>query len=208
MGDHAVRGGTLVGRYTPGIRSGLNQHHSRGSTALAHILMRFTDAAAAAGRETAPHPFTSEAFTRGWIFGGDLGPIAFELFGNQLRQAGQGALPHLGTNHPNDHGVIRTDDDPGTDFRCRLGRSKLGRDQQRDTQREATTNGSRAGDKLTTSHHGKTCIHVSDSFKPWRPCEWQRGLPEKSRTGKCWSRQRQYRHPLALVSSATTQSWP
>ena len=208
MGDDAICGGALVGRNPPGVRGGLDQHHPRRGTALAHVLVRFADPATAAGRETAPHPFTSETFARGWIFGDDLRPVTFEFFGNQLRQTGQRALPHLGANHPNHHGVIRTNDDPGANFGCRFGGSQFGRDQQGDTKRESTTNCSRARNELTTSHHGKTCIHVSDSFKPWRPCGWQHGLLEKFRTGKCWSPQRRYRHPLALASFATTQSSP
>ena len=114
--DHAIRSDALVCRNTPGICSSLHQHHSRRGTALSHVFVRVADPATAASRETTPHPFTSKAFTRGWIFGRDLGPVAFEFFGNQLSQTGQRALPHLGTNHPNYHGVIRTNDDPRAYF--------------------------------------------------------------------------------------------
>jgi hypothetical protein len=117
MGDQAVLGAALGGGDAPGIGRRLDQHLPRDGAALAHIEMALADAAAAAGGEAAPGPVATQVLARRRILGGDLGPVALQLLGHQLRQAGQGALAHLRARNANDHGVIGLDQDPGVDLR-------------------------------------------------------------------------------------------
>src|ERR1700716_775908 len=104
MGDDAVGGGTFRSRYLPIIRSSLDQHRARGGTALAHIFLRGSDAAAAAGREIAPCAFARHALARRRKFGGDFRPVAFEFFGDKLGEAGKRTLAHFRSRDANDDG--------------------------------------------------------------------------------------------------------
>ena len=115
--DHAVRGGALGRRHLPFVGGRLDQHHARGRAALAHIFLRIADAAAAAGDEIAPDAVAREVLARRRKFGRDFGPVAFELFGDELGEAGQRALAHLGAGDADDDGVVGLDHDPGVDFR-------------------------------------------------------------------------------------------
>ena len=119
--DHAVRGAALGRRHLPGIRRGLHQHDAGGGAALADVFVRLANSAAAARREIAPDALARDALARRRILGGDLRPVALELFGRHLGEAGDRALAHLGARDPNDDGVVGTDDDPGVD----LGRAVL-----------------------------------------------------------------------------------
>ena len=121
MRDDAVGGRAFGRRHLPFIGRGLDQHHAGDRAALAHIILRCADAAAAAGREIAPHALARHALARRRIFGGDLRPVAFELFGDQLGQPGQRALAHFRARDPDDDGVVGLDHDPGVDFRRAVG---------------------------------------------------------------------------------------
>ena len=59
--DHAVGGAALGGGHLPGVGRGLDQHHPRRGAALAHVLVRLADAAAAARGEVAPHALARDA---------------------------------------------------------------------------------------------------------------------------------------------------
>src|SRR6185369_6463039 len=71
--------------------------------------------------EIAPGALAGDALARRRIFGGDLRPVAFELFGDQLRQPGERALAHFRPRDADDDGVVGPDHDPGIDFRRAVG---------------------------------------------------------------------------------------
>ena len=79
----------------------------RGGAALAHVLLRLADAAAAAGGEVAPDAVARQVLARRGVLGADLGPVAVQLLGHQLRQPGQRALAHLGARDADDHACRR-----------------------------------------------------------------------------------------------------
>src|SRR5262249_3435915 len=85
--------------------------------ALAHVILRVADAAAAAGRHVAPYALAGDVLAGRGIFGRDLRPVAFELLGDELGEPGERALTHLGTRNANDHRVVRADHPPGVDLR-------------------------------------------------------------------------------------------
>ena len=116
MGDDAVGDGELADRDLPLVGRGLQQHHARRRAAAAHIVLRGADAAAAAGAHFAPHPLAGEVLPRRDAVGRDLLPVALELFGDELGEAGRGALAHLGAGDADHAGVVGLDDDPGIDL--------------------------------------------------------------------------------------------
>src|SRR6266705_625421 len=63
--------------------------------AAAHIVLRAADAAAAAGRHVAPDALAGEVLAGKDVLGRDLLPVALELLGDELREAGERALRHL-----------------------------------------------------------------------------------------------------------------
>src|SRR6476646_5134726 len=82
---------------------------------------------AAAGGEVTPHALARHALAGRWIFGRNFRPVAFELLGNQLGEAGEGALTHLGARDADHNRVVRADHHPGVD----LGRAVRGADHLR-----------------------------------------------------------------------------
>src|SRR6185369_4935779 len=104
--DDAVRGAALGDRDLPLVGRGLRQHHARGGAAFAHVFVRFADAAAAAGREIAPRALALHALAGRRVLDLHLGPVAFELVGNELRESGDRALPHLGAHYADVDGVV------------------------------------------------------------------------------------------------------
>src|SRR5207237_1274364 len=103
--DRALRHGAFGRRHLPFVGRRLDQHDARSRTALAHIVLRGADAAAATGAEVAPYAVARDVLSWRRIFGRDLRPIAFELFGDELREAGERALAHLGAGDAHHHGV-------------------------------------------------------------------------------------------------------
>jgi hypothetical protein len=103
----------LGGRHLPLVGGGLHQHHARCGTALADVLLRLADAAAAAGGEVAPDALACQVLARRRVLGRDPGPVALQLFGHQLGQAGQRALAHLRARDADDHAVVRLHHHPG-----------------------------------------------------------------------------------------------
>src|SRR5262245_26189728 len=132
MRKHAVLGAHLRDWNLPLVGCGLLEHFARRRAALAHVLMRHADAAAAAGGESPPHAITGDALARCGIFPGDLRPVAVEFLGHELAETGQRALAHLGADNANDDGVVLPDYHPGSDF----GRAVLGADDVRATERK------------------------------------------------------------------------
>src|SRR5262249_12538323 len=89
MRDDAVGSGAFGGRHFPFIGGGLDQHHARGGAALAHIVLRGADAAAAAGRIVAPDPLAGDILAGRGEFGRHLRPVALQFLGAKLREAGE-----------------------------------------------------------------------------------------------------------------------
>ena len=141
MRDHAHLGDTFAGRHAPFGGGRRDQHLARRRATHAHIFMRFANAAAAAGRKIAPDAVAREVLGRRRIFGGDLGPVAVQLFGDELRQAGQRSLPHLGTGDTDHDRVIRLDHHPGID----LGRHLAFLGERRLDERHVEAEGQAAG---------------------------------------------------------------
>src|SRR5262249_32248695 len=76
---------------------------------------------AAGGEEVAPHPLARQVLPGRRKFGRDLRPVALELLGDELGEAGHGALAHLGAGDADDDGVVRADHHPGGDLRRAVG---------------------------------------------------------------------------------------
>ena len=107
------------------------------------------DAAAAAGREIAPGALARDALAGRRIFGRDLRPVAFELFGDELGKAGEGALAHLRAGDADDDGVVGPDHDPGVDFGRAVGGADHGRSAEGkiEAERKAAAGGGGADDE-------------------------------------------------------------
>src|SRR5262249_9616839 len=113
--------------------------------------LRAADAAAAAGRHVAPRALVREVPTGRDPFGHDFLPIALELFGDELGEAGERPLPHLRTRDADHAGVVGPDDDPGIDL-VAPGRALRGAfadaERQMESEREPAASGSGANDEL------------------------------------------------------------
>ena len=133
--DHTGGSAAFGGWHLPLVGRCLHQHHPRGGTAFAHIVVRLSYALAAPGAEVAPDTGTRQILPRRGVFGGDFGPIGIQLFGHQLRQPGEGALTHLRTCNADHNAVVRIDDHPGV-YLGRQGGLRLRFTHQRDTERD------------------------------------------------------------------------
>ena len=182
VGDDAVGGGAFRGRHLPFVRGGLHQHHARGGAALADVVLAGADAAAAAGREIAPGALACDTLSGGRIFGDDLRPVAFELFGDQLGEAGEGALTHF------HGGVIGADHHPDIDFGRAIGGADDCRSAEGNIEADGETGagGSRADHEAAASELGHDVlvhgIPLKRSLRRGSP----RGPAERSRNGRCW----------------------
>ena len=116
VGDDPLFSQQFAHGHLPTVGGSLHEHQAGGSTPAPHVVVRGADAAAATSGHIAPSPFAGQALAWRGHFGGDFGPIAIQLFGHQLRQAGSGALPHFGAGNANHTGVIRLDHHPNIDF--------------------------------------------------------------------------------------------
>src|SRR4029077_6182693 len=106
------------------------------------------DAAAAAGGEVAPGALPLHALAGRRIFDAHFRPVALELLGDELREAGDGALPHLGAHHADVHAVVWRDGDPDADFgRAVLRARDLGTEGKTQAERQATADGGGANDE-------------------------------------------------------------
>ena len=70
------------------------------------------------------------------IFGGDLRPVAFELFGDELGEAGERALAHFRARDADDDGVVGPDHDPGVDLGRAVGGAHHGWAAERNVEAE------------------------------------------------------------------------
>ena len=149
MGDDALRGLAFGGRHAPGVRRRLDQHLARRGAALADVLVRLADAAAAAGRVALPDAVAGEVLAGGRIFGRDLRPVAFELLDDELGEAGERALSHLGARDAHDDRVVGADHHPGVDLRSHGAlRGGVAGERDMEAEREPGGRGGRAGEEL------------------------------------------------------------
>ena len=119
-----LRHGELSRRHLPPLGRRLQQHAACRCAALAHVLVRRADAAAAAGRHVAPDAVAREVLAGRRVFGRDLVPVALQLFDDELREAGQRTLPHLRARDAHNDRVVRLDEHPGIDLGARVRRGR------------------------------------------------------------------------------------
>ena len=171
MRDHAVRGNALGGRHLPFVGGGLDEHHARSGATLAHVFLRLADALAAGGLIVLPDAVARDIAARAWIFPRHLRPVALELFGHQLRQAGEGPLTHIDAGDADNHGVIRLHHHPGVD----LGRQGglCGRFvAERKVQAKGEAGGGRADQERTAIDLRDVihdCLHHAFAAAAWMP---------------------------------------
>ena len=125
--DHAVGGAALGGRHPPASAAAWISIMRAVAPPLRTYSCEAADAAAAARGEVAPRALARDALAGRRVLGRHLRPVALELLGHQLGEAGERALPHLGARDPDHDRVVRADDHPGVD----LGRAVLRADDAR-----------------------------------------------------------------------------
>lgn len=153
MPDHTLAHAALRRRHTPLDGGGLNQHHAGCSTALADIVLRFTDTSTAAGGEVAPDTLSRQILPRRGLLRRDLGPIATQFFGHHLRKSGQRALPHFGAGDAHHHGVVGPHHHPGIQLEngLAMGDRLAGKGQMKGKAQSAS---GRAGQELPAGNCG------------------------------------------------------
>ncbi len=215
MRNDAVRHREFPHRHVPFIGRGLKQHHARSSTAAAHVVLRNADAAAAASAHFAPGALGREILTRGDGLGRNFLPVALQLLGDQLREAGARALAHLGARNANHAGVVALDHDP--DVHCGAGvLLSRGNEGQLHAEGEATARGggiddefaaggiARIGDSL---FHGRL-LRLSCRRACRRRGARRRGCAGRCRSGRCWSWPRRCRRRSASCFSPAAMPPP
>src|SRR5262249_51196586 len=99
----------------------------------------------------APYEVAREVLAGRRKLGRDLGPVAFQLLGDELGETGHRALPHLGAGDADDDAVIRLDHDPGRQFRRAVrGANDSGAARKGRAEREAAAERGSAHDEGTT----------------------------------------------------------
>src|SRR5262249_44943644 len=157
-------------------------------TALADIFMRHADAATAAGREVTPHALAGNALAGGRIFPRDLRPVAFQLLGDELGEAGERPLTHLGTRDADHDGVVRADHHPGVDFRRAVRGADDPRAAERDVEpeRKPATRGGGAYDEAAAIHFGHVIHGRLPLTRSPRRRESPRAPAGRCRNGRYW----------------------
>ena len=99
----AVGGDAFGGRHVPALRRGGDQHLPRRRAGLAQVFLRGRESSGCRRSTCRPRRGCAADFPRGETkLGAHLAPVAFELLGDQHRQAGRDALPHLGARDADD----------------------------------------------------------------------------------------------------------
>ena len=149
--DGAAGRAAFGGWHVPLLGCGRDQHLARDGAALADILLALADAAAAAGREILPDAVALQVLAGRRILPGDLVPVAVELLGHELAEAGERALAHFGAGDADHHLVVGMDDHPGVQFLDGLGMCHVLIEGQMEAEREATGNGGAADQEAATA---------------------------------------------------------
>src|SRR5262249_12332804 len=133
-------------------------------------------ALAAGGEEVTPHALAGDVLARRRKLVGDLRPVALELLGDHLGEAGQRALSHLGAGNADDDGLVGLHEHPGVDLGAGVGGLGIA-ERQAESKREPATSGSgadqeRAAVDLWHEIHGILPAHVlaTAAWMPARTC--------------------------------------
>src|SRR5262249_16413717 len=124
-----------------------------------------------------PHALAREVLSGRDRIGRDFVPVALELLGDELAEAGERALPHLGACDADHRGVVRFDDDPGID----LGFGALclgGVDAERHAQAESEPAAHGGGDDEIAPGNAGGCgdrVRHGGPPQPWRRLLWSAG---------------------------------
>ncbi len=116
VGDLTHRRRAIGRRHVPAPRRRSDEAFACARPRLLDHLAGLAHGAAPAGAQAAIDLVVPEIAVGRGVFRFHQGPIAFELFGENLRQSREGALPHLGAAVADDHAVIGIDHDPGVDL--------------------------------------------------------------------------------------------
>src|SRR5262249_57869940 len=114
LGNDAGLCFALGGRHLPLIGSGLDQHLTRGRATLADILLRPTNAAAAARGHVSPNAIARQVLAGRWVFDFYLLPVAVELLGHQLSKPCRCALAHFRSGNADHDRIVGPDEHPRT----------------------------------------------------------------------------------------------
>src|SRR5262249_37391024 len=90
-----------------------------------------------AGAHLAPGALRRKIAAGRDALGRDLRPVAFELLGDELGEAGERALPHLGACDADDAGVVGLYRDPDADFAGFALSERLALERHAESEREA-----------------------------------------------------------------------
>ena len=136
----------------------------------------------------------ADVLAGGRKFGRDLRPVAFQLLGDELREAGQRALAHLRAGDADHHRVVRPDHDPGVDLRRGVRRRAV-------PAASAPSNGTRkpsdspppiaaepsekraAVERIGCGHRR---VMVPPPVTPWRRRGSPRAPADRCRSGRYW----------------------
>jgi hypothetical protein len=143
-------------RHVPALRRSLDQPHARVGAGLQQHLPRRAHAAAAHGRHRAVDVLVTQVARRRGVFDLDLRPVAFEFFGDDHRQRGDGALHHLLVRRADEDAAVRADGEEGIDLvrrivgspRLRTDTCGVGETGKRNADGEAAGGGRRSDDEL------------------------------------------------------------
>ena len=114
--DLAVGRFAFARRHVPALRRRCDQPHARAGAGLQQHLPRRAHAAAAGGDHVAIDAVLAQIARRRGIFDLHLRPVAFQLFGDDHRQRGDGALPHLVMRRADQNAAVRIDREEGVDL--------------------------------------------------------------------------------------------
>ena len=171
----------------------------------AHLLQkhpRTAHRARASGAHRLIDVVVDEIAVGGGVFDLHLGEIAFQLFRQDHRHRGEHTLAHVGLGDAQRHGIVRVDDDKGVDLVGRLaglrtprlaidgGRAGEFGGERRDRQ----ASGGREAD-LDEGASGESDRHrlILRSWSVRRRDAPRRACADRSRSGRCWTSQRQCR---------------
>src|SRR5439155_21667684 len=114
--DLAHRRSALGRGHAPALRRRRDQALTRARPGLLDQLAGLAHRAAAAGAQATVDLVVPEITIGGSVFRLDERPVAFELLGEDLRERGETALPHLGAAVADDDGIVGLDHHPGVDL--------------------------------------------------------------------------------------------
>jgi hypothetical protein len=202
MQHRAVRRGALGDGNVPLPRRGGDQALARAGARLLQPLPRSGDPAAANRIHVAIDGVLTLIARGGGEFALDLRPVDLQLLGDDLRQRGRGALPHLRMRDADGDGLVGIDHDPGGDLtrRRRLRAPRLGAERQRlghvrieYAEREASAGAQGGDDELAARQRLAQRVELAHEFLPplslssRRPRDgWRGGCGHRCRSGRYW----------------------